>query len=201
MPMADTGRPPLLGAVICGGASSRMGRDKALLLWRGRALLDHAVAALTPWCEQVLLCSGDRVRYPERGLVCALDPVGGAGPLAGLCAALLAARERPVLVLACDMPRVSQALLSGLLTAFFRQPQDACLCVSQGGLEPLCAVYAPSCLPAVQRSLERGPARMSDFHAGLAIGRFDPGPAAWGELASLNTPEALGNEHCGGSVL
>lgn len=93
----------LLGAVLAGGRSSRFGSDKALALWNGRSLLDHAVAALGGHVDTVVVCG----RQVE-GLIGLADrPAPDMGPLGGLNAALHHAGQAgfdAVLTTGCDMP-------------------------------------------------------------------------------------------------
>jgi Molybdopterin-guanine dinucleotide biosynthesis protein A len=93
----------LLGAVLAGGRSSRFGSDKALALWNGRSLLDHAVAALGRHVDAVVVCG----RQVE-GLTGLADrPSPDMGPLGGLNAALHHAGQAGfdgVLTTGCDMP-------------------------------------------------------------------------------------------------
>ncbi|MGK6319158.1 molybdenum cofactor guanylyltransferase [Sphingomonas sp. DT-204] len=84
---------PVLGAILAGGRSRRFGSDKALALHDGRALLDHAMAALAPQIEALVVCGRE---WP--GITCLADrPHPGMGPLAGLAAAL-----RHALTIGCD---------------------------------------------------------------------------------------------------
>lgn len=79
----------LLGAVLAGGRSSRLGSDKALAEIDGRTLMAHAVAALQPQVERVVACGRE---WP--GLAMLIDrPAPGLGPLGGLNAALWFARD------------------------------------------------------------------------------------------------------------
>lgn len=81
--------PPLiLGVVLAGGASRRMGRDKAALLVGGRTLLERAVDRLAPQVAAVAISAGETpVAMP--GLATLPDPLPGrAGPLAGLLAGM-----------------------------------------------------------------------------------------------------------------
>lgn len=100
----------LLGAVLAGGRSSRFGSDKALALWNGRSLLDHAVAALGRHVETVVVCGR------EGGL--ADRPAPDMGPLGGLNAALhhaLAQGFDAVLTTGCDVPLYPDGLAQALI--------------------------------------------------------------------------------------
>ena len=74
----------ILGAILAGGQSRRFGSDKALADIDGQPMLDRVIAALTPQVDALMICGRD-----WRGLAMLADrPAGGAGPLAGLNAAL-----------------------------------------------------------------------------------------------------------------
>lgn len=107
----------LLGAILAGGRSRRFGSDKALALLDGRALLDHAAAALGALVEGTVVCgraqAGDLPAIPDR-------PAPDLGPLGGLCAALHHAAANgfdAVLTLPCDTPLLPPGLLARVATA------------------------------------------------------------------------------------
>ena len=98
----------LNGLVLAGGQSRRMGQDKALMLYKGRTLLDHAIALLeAAGCTNVLI-SRNAPGYMS-------DLIADAGPLAGVHTALNAIGSNcELLVLPVDMPRMSAGLLQRL---------------------------------------------------------------------------------------
>ena len=112
--------PVVVGAVLCGGASRRMGRDKALVRIDGVALVRRVADALRAGgCTAVLAVGGDAEALAALGLEPVPDRWPGEGPLGGLATALAAAGEGDRLVLApCDLlhptPAVVARLLEGL---------------------------------------------------------------------------------------
>lgn len=104
----------ILGAILAGGQSTRFGSDKALALLDGRPLIEHAAAALAPYVEALVVCGRSDPRWtclPDR-------PAPGMGPLGGLAAALLHARQKGfdgVLSTGCDMPLLPGALIETLI--------------------------------------------------------------------------------------
>lgn len=103
----------LLGAIIAGGQARRFGSDKAVAHYRGRPMIDHVVDWLSPRVAATVVCgrSVPGLRdLPDR-------PAPGLGPLGGLAAALVHARDHgfdAVLSLPCDTPLLPQDLLSRL---------------------------------------------------------------------------------------
>lgn len=201
---------PLIGCVFCGGASQRMGADKARLELGGKSLLLHALSAFEGLASTRLLATGREPRYPELGLPCVLDRRPDGGPLAGLEAALewmLAngAHEGWCLALACDMPYAVPAVFEALLAE--AQGADACLLAGPRGAEPLFAVYHPRVLAAVRAALDAGERRMIAFHRGHAAVRVRslqaerlPAPLAERCLCNVNTPGELERERAGLSL-
>jgi molybdopterin-guanine dinucleotide biosynthesis protein A len=128
-----------------------MGADKATIEVGGVTLLERAVTRLREVCDPVLVAPGD-VTLPASGAyVSVVDATPGAGPLAGLVAALRAAPHRLLAVAAVDLPWLDPALfrlLAGRIGA-----HDVALCETDRGVEPLHAVYARSALATAEATL------------------------------------------------
>jgi len=155
------------GFVVAGGRSRRMGSDKALLRWEGGTLLDHAIARLQAVTDDARILSGAARRYEDRGLPVITDGDGGPGALIGLLAGL-SVLERPLgLFLAVDLPHVTVPLLRHLL--LLADGADAVVPTSAGGAEPLCAVYARSCLAPVRDAVAHGDLKMTGFWGDLRV--------------------------------
>jgi molybdopterin-guanine dinucleotide biosynthesis protein A len=102
---------PCIGVVLAGGRSSRMGRDKALLPWQGRPLIEHQIALLQATGVDTVRISGDRPDY--QGIA---DPAIHAGPLGGIAGIAAACGDSELLIIPVDMPRLQPPLLRRLLT-------------------------------------------------------------------------------------
>lgn len=175
------------GFVLAGGASSRMGRDKALLPWRGATLLDY-VAGQVRSAAGSLAIVGPLGRYRDRGYPEIPDLYPGAGPLGGVITALHATNATWNLIVACDMPGITRAFLQELLARAERQNADCFMPVGPSGLpEPLCAVWRQAAEPALTRALEGGIRKMTDATTGLQAAYW---PLVTTEaLENVNTPE------------
>jgi len=147
----------LTGAVLAGGASRRMGRDKARIEIDGKTLLERNLDVLVPVCDELLVVAREPERYADlagdRARLVA-DRFDAGGALAGLHAAVEAAAADACLVLAVDLPSVQPGLLS--LIADRVGEADALVPLVAGRFEPLCALYHKACLAPMVRQLERG---------------------------------------------
>jgi molybdopterin-guanine dinucleotide biosynthesis protein A len=175
------------GFVLVGGASTRMGRDKALLPYRGATLVRH-VAALVEAAAGSVTLVGSRDGHAGLGYPLIPDNFPGCGPLAGLQAALAASPAEWNLVVACDMPVLTVDLLARLLEAAAASGADALVPVSPGGRpEPLCAVYRRELARPLALALARGVRKVSEALAGLRVALW---PVSDPErFENLNTPE------------
>lgn len=127
-----------------------MGRDKAALVLAGRSLAELAVSRLGAVCEEVLIAAAGRLELPG---FAAVEDGPGRGPAAGILGAAAARPGRRLLVLACDLPGVEEALLRELSAS---RGCDWAVPRWSRGLEPLCALYTPPALAALARLVARG---------------------------------------------
>lgn len=134
--------PELYGLVLAGGRSTRMGRDKATLVYRGRPQVDVARELLAGVCASVFVSC----RPDQAGLTGALlhDRYDNIGPLAGILTAMDAHPDKAWLVLACDLPFLDRATLDELIARRdASKPATAFRGRIDGLPEPLCAIYEP----------------------------------------------------------
>nr|MDQ3384917.1 molybdenum cofactor guanylyltransferase [Actinomycetota bacterium] len=112
--------------MLTGGASTRMGRDKALIGVGGRPLAVRVASALrVAGAARVLAVGGDAGALAEHDLEVVADLHPGAGPLGGLLTALAAASTEVVVVLACDLPDVDEHSVRTVVLALVADPHLA----------------------------------------------------------------------------
>ena len=145
------------GFILIGGASSRMGSDKARLELGGSTFVERIAAALSSVTDTVR-CVGAKEDNPP-GLINVPDLFPGWGALGGLHAALAAAGSDWSAVVACDLPLVTRELFTRL--AKLRENFDAVVPVQRDGRpQPLCALYrCESCLPKAAALIAEGERR------------------------------------------
>ena len=151
--------------------------------WVGRAL---EAAGL----EVVTVGAPDRVAgYPNLA-----DPEGVQGPLAGLLAALENSSHRPVFIAAVDQPLLQAATVRKLVSI---HTHDAVVPVHDGFPQVTCAVFRPTCLPAIRQVIAVNPdGSIRDLLDYLAVRWVQEEEwSDWGETGdswrSVNTPADL----------
>jgi molybdopterin-guanine dinucleotide biosynthesis protein A len=172
-----------------------MGRDKLPLKVGKTTLLDRVHRALASCCGEILVV-GAREEYApaEARLIPDLRPAEG--PLAGIEAALLAARYRSVFVAAGDMPFLTGDLVGYLLGLLYAHISAVVPCFG-GTLHPLCAAYGREIQPAVSEALNGGVRAVRELLEGLPRVRYvrEEELLCFGKpellLANANSPEDL----------
>jgi molybdenum cofactor guanylyltransferase len=175
------------GFVLVGGRSARMGRDKALLAYRGAALIDHMARQVAEAAGSVVLV-GHPERYSHLPYSRIADEYPDSGPLGGIHAALGATPADWNLMVGCDMPAVTAAFLGQLLEQAAGSGADCLVARSPTGrAEPLCAVYHRRCRESLAAWLDRGRRKAADWLASQCVSWY---PVDSGDrLRNLNTPE------------
>jgi len=116
-PSADTGPA---GIVLAGGASRRMGRDKATLVVRGRTLVERVVTTVGTRCAPVFVVAAPGQELPELSAEILRDEVRGVGPLLATARGLRAAADAGLtwaFVCAVDMPHLNTSIIDELTGA------------------------------------------------------------------------------------
>ncbi len=178
----------VVGAVLAGGRSTRMGTPKPLVELAGQPLISYPLAAVGEAGLEPIVVAKPDSPLPPLDCRIVLEPAEPNHPLCGIVAALEAA-DGPVVALGCDMPLVAPALIESLagIEAAAAVPELA------GRLQPLLARYEPRAEPSLRAALERGDsttAAVAALHPRVLspadLTRFgDPDTIAF----NVNTPE------------
>ena len=185
-----TASVPIHGLILAGGFSSRMQRDKAAISYLGKSQLERAVAVAERHLAEVFVSiRADQTTDPTRAQHAVIvDSVAGGGPIVGIRTALAAFPGVAWLVMACDLPFLSDAALAqllrerdagGLATAF-RSAHD-------GLPEPLCAIWEPAAAAALASYQDGGGRCPRKFLIQHAVTLLEPRDCR--ALDNVNTPE------------
>jgi molybdopterin-guanine dinucleotide biosynthesis protein A len=197
LPGIDSATPGagVTGAILAGGESRRLGRDKATLKLGGKPLAYWVAESLAPAVAELWLVTNHPRAHLALNLPLITDLVPFQGPLGGLATALFYARTPWVLLTSADAPFLSPQLALAMAGAAGMISRAALVCRSERGLEPFPGLYAVRLLTRVQDFLKE----KRTFMAFL-----DPlrpkvwGPEVWRTLdpegasfENLNQPEDL----------
>ncbi len=180
-------------AILAGGQSRRMGRNKAFLEWKGRPLIVDLVERFHSVSDDVILIAPNVKPFQTLRVRLVSDPSPPIGPLGGLWAGLLSARHEWVFAAACDMPLLDPQMAQWMFEQ--HAGADAVVLVDeQGRPEPLHALYRVSCLNAIATALACGQRAMIAFYPAVRVRYLspslwrsqDPEGRSW---RNINTPE------------
>lgn len=186
----------LMGAILAGGQSTRMGRDKAAIVLRdGRRMMDAVGEALRQACGEFVIVGGtfaaSNENEPSANSIARLpDLRAGLGPMGGIEALLASNLAKEYIVSPCDLPLLTADALRPLL-----QHRDTPATVMRfaGGpqFEPLPARLSMAALPVVRRLLDEGHRSVWRLMQALPAAVVDVDDQHALALRNVNTPEDL----------
>lgn len=207
------------GIVLAGGASRRMGRDKAWVELGGKFLIARVIDALRQVCDEIIIVANEPSRFEPLAVQVTPDAFPNTGSLGGLYSGVKAAQNELAVAVACDMPFLNPALLRFLIS--LSSGHDIVIpgvrdetnpvrdrdttrqeTAKKKNLHPLHAVYRKTCLTPMRDAIARGDLRMISFHEFLRVRIvqqtevevFDP---QFLSFWNVNTPDELARaERC-----
>jgi molybdenum cofactor guanylyltransferase len=145
--------------ILAGGLSRRMGRDKAALPAGDGTLIEHLARRLAPVVDEMIVAGGsERTAAQAKGMTMVDDRYPGMGPLAGMHAGLLAARNHLVWVVGCDLPDADPGL--GALLCGLAGDVDAVVPRIDAEPQSVCAVYQRALASRIDAMLKSGERRV-----------------------------------------
>jgi molybdenum cofactor guanylyltransferase len=159
-------RPLVSAAVLAGGRSRRLGRNKALLPLNGTTVIESVIGEARSCVAAVTLITNSPDEYAHLGYPCKPDLLPGGGPLSGIHAALSQCGTEYVLVVSCDIPLITRALFEQLIAAL---PGQDIVIFKHAHFEPLCALYRRTCIPALEELIAHGEYRIIDLFPTLRV--------------------------------
>jgi len=179
----------ITGVILAGGKSSRMGKDKALLPYKGKPLIQTVLERMRTVFSKVVVSVQPDDAFGDLKVDRVADHYPGSGPLGGITSVMEKGEEH-IFCVACDMPFVNPGLMEYIcsLDGF-----DAVIPVWQDRLQVLHALYSRTMLPLFQAALQGGQLRISDafskanirYIPDREIRNIDPDGASF---SNLNTP-------------
>ncbi|MDP2335425.1 MAG: molybdenum cofactor guanylyltransferase [Bacteroidota bacterium] len=185
----------ITGIVLAGGRSSRMGSDKSLMELKDKSLVEYAIDALKPLCSKVVISSNNSV-YGFTGCEVWPDELPDGAPMIGIYSCLKRSETEINIILSCDMPLMSTAMLEYLLAN--SENYDITVPVhSDGFIEPLCGIYKQSSIEILKEFIDRSNFRLNQCIQAASSQLVPVGPQlsffSSSLFSNINTPDDYRN--------
>jgi molybdopterin-guanine dinucleotide biosynthesis protein A len=139
------------GFILAGGKSSRMGSDKALLIFQGMPLLSYMTCLIKPFCEIVSI-SGQNSEFLKFEVIIVPDLYSDCGPISGIYSCLMHSERDWNFMVSVDAPFVNEELLSILVSNIGEF--DCVIPEHASGIEPLIGLYHKRILPLIEEMIK-----------------------------------------------
>lgn len=186
---------PISIAIMAGGQSSRMGRNKAFVEVGGIPIIERIIRRVVDLGSELLLVTATPADYAHLPVQLVDDLYPGKGPLGGIYTALTRATSDYVLVVSCDQPFLNSEFLRYLIS--LRAGFDVIVPLSRDGYpQSMQAIYGKACLEPIRERLEAEQLKVIGFFRDVRvrevnnqeIDRFDPDRLSF---MNINTPDDL----------
>ncbi|MBU0485999.1 MAG: NTP transferase domain-containing protein [Proteobacteria bacterium] len=157
--------------LLAGGASRRFGVNKALAHLDGEPMIKSIAQTLAKIFDQYLLVTNTPQTYEFLNWPMTGDLFAGAGPLAGIHAALHYFKTPAIFVTGCDMPLLNEKLIRYLCN--ISGDWDVIMPHPLAGPEPLHAVYRRTALPVIEQALKQGERKINRVLLNLRVRTLD----------------------------
>lgn len=180
------------GIILAGGKSSRMGRNKALLDFGGRSIIERTVDLFKSIFPEVILVTNSPEEYTNLGIKIVTDIFPGKGSLGGIYTGIFHSSHDYSFIASCDMPFLGRELIEFLIS--LKEGYDVVVPRLKDGHEPLHALYSKNCLNQIVVMINKGDLRIIGFYPDVRVREvaedelqpyiFIPSP-----FININTPE------------
>jgi molybdopterin-guanine dinucleotide biosynthesis protein A len=155
----------MTGIILAGGENSRIGLNKAFVVIDGERLIDRILKIFKGLFCEVIVVTNTPLDYFDLDATIVTDIYPGKKALGGIYTGLFFASCPHAFVAACDMPYLNPCFIAWMMEQ--APAYDIVVPETPGGLEPLHAIYAKSCLPHMKRRILQDQLKITGFYKGL----------------------------------
>lgn len=170
--------------ILAGGQSRRMGRNKALIRYGGKTIIEYVLAAIPAPAEHIKVITNEKEPFAFLPVALIADVYPQLGPISGIHAGLRDSSFQFNFFIACDMPLISSEVITFILNR--HQDEDILGLQSPRGPEPLCTIYSRNCVPVVEDQIARGNYSLHNLFKRVPSVFIEPPDFA--RLFNMNTP-------------
>ena len=179
--------------ILCGGKSTRMGREKGLVAFREKSFVEWVLEAVKPFSAPAYLVTS-HPGFARFGYPIIADRIEGQGPVAAIHTALEESKTPLNLILSCDIPLVRHAILERLVNESFKNPHSITY-LAKGTDEhyPLIGVYPKALGTAFGQAVEEGKLKLIRLVQELPHIQVQVLDEELPQLTNVNSPDQLDN--------
>lgn len=185
---------PMSGIILCGGKSSRMGRQKAFLPYASKTLVEHRLDSMQEIFSEVFLVTNTPESFRHLSANVVKDIIPNRGPLVGILSGLLVSLYEHSFVIPCDMPLIDTRLMRNMASK--RHGLDVLVYGHEEQMEPLVGIYSKLCIEPLEEAIFKGQGLAGDFIRKMNAAVYHP-PVAERKRAlpshfNIDTPQDYG---------
>ena len=139
----------ITGIILCGGKSTRMHSNKALLKIGGQTIIEIIVAKLKLLFSNVIISANNTNEFAFLNLPIVSDVFANKGPLAGIHASLKLSNTDRNFIISCDTPLISVQMIDFIIN--YNSDKEILLPKANGKVQQLCGVYSKSVINKIER--------------------------------------------------
>ncbi len=177
--------------ILAGGKSTRMKKEKGLMLFGKKTLVEHVIDAIKKITNNIFIIT-QNPGYGKFGYPCYADVFQNKGALGGIYSGLTYSTTQKNLIVGCDMPFLSEKLLSELINE--TGEEDILLSEHKGKAEPLFSIYDKNCITHIRLLIEQNQLKITMALAGLKTRVISFDKEDWfkgNEFTNINSIEEL----------
>jgi molybdopterin-guanine dinucleotide biosynthesis protein A len=177
--------------ILAGGKSTRMKNEKGLILFGKKTLVEHVIESLKKITNNIIIIT-QNPGYEKFGYPCYADLFQDKGALGGIYSGLTYSTTQKNLVVGCDMPFLSEKLLSELINE--TGEEDVLLTEHMGKAEPLCSIFDKNCITHIRSLIEKNQLKITDALQNLITRVISFDNEEWfkgNEFTNINSIEEL----------
>ena len=183
-------QPELSAYILCGGKSSRMGEEKGLVEFQGKPFVQWILEAVSPLVANPVLVTKNPA-YGSFQLEMIPDVIEDKGPVGGIYTALAHSKSDSVLVLSCDIPKITTEVVSLLLEKAQQEPAKITFLSDGSNDYPLIGVYPRQCMESFRIATEKDELKLRRLVESLPHQRIELNSKGTASLQNINTKTDL----------
>lgn len=186
-------RSNISAIILAGGQGSRFGhRDKGLINWQGKSLIEHVIEKISPQVNDIVIsCNRNLPSYQQLGYPCVIDEMSDfQGPLAGIASCLPHINTKYCLICPCDSPILPSLLVTRLGESLTNQQADLSYVFDGDREHYLSCLMKTSLYEGLIDYLSGEDRRVRRWHQGIKAVSCDFSDLK-GQFLNINSPEQV----------